>query len=74
MSLDALAGLWRAAFDAEADALASAGRRRRSLGFAEDELAEHRSRLTWERDATARLLAAIARENHFPLHRSVTSV
>lgn len=66
-SLDALAGRWRAALDLEADALASAGH----LGFANEELALHRRHLTWERDAVARLLSAIAHEDHVKLHRSV---
>lgn len=73
VSLDALAGRWRAAFDLEAEALESASRRRTSLGFAEQELAEHKSRLSWERDATARLLTTIAREDHLALHRSVSA-
>jgi hypothetical protein len=63
VSLDALACRWRVALDAEESALATASRHRRSLGFAEEELAERRSRLRWERDATACLLAAVAREN-----------
>jgi hypothetical protein len=67
MNLDALAGRWRVALDLEADALESASRRRRSLGFAEAELAEHKRRLTLERDATARLLTVIAHEDHLCL-------
>ena len=73
MNLDALAGRWRTAFDLEADALARASRLRGSLGFSEEELAEHRGRLTSEREAVARLMTAIAREDHVPLHRSVSA-
>lgn len=72
-SLDALAGRWRAALDLEADALESASRRRRSLGFAEQELAEHKSRLIWERNTTAQLLTVIAHEDHLSLHRSLSA-
>lgn len=72
-SLDALAGRWRAALDLEADALESASRRRRSLGFAEQELAEHKSRLIWERNTTAQLLTVIAHEDHLLLHRSLSA-
>jgi beta-phosphoglucomutase family hydrolase len=72
-SLDALTGRWRAALDLEADALESASRRRKSLGFAEQELAEHKSRLARERKTTAELLTLISHEDHFSLHRSLSA-
>ena len=67
MNLDALTSRWRMALDLEADALESASRRRKSLGFAEAELADHKRRLTLERDLTARLLTVIAHEDHLSL-------
>jgi beta-phosphoglucomutase-like phosphatase (HAD superfamily) len=71
VSLDALAGRWRAAFDVAADALQTASGCRASLGLAEQELAEHRGRLAHEREAAARLLMLISHEDHLELHRSV---
>jgi HAD superfamily hydrolase (TIGR01509 family) len=71
VSLDALAGRWRTAFDVAADALQTASSCRSSLGLGEQELAEHKGRLTHEREAAARLLTLIAHEEHIPLHRSV---
>ncbi len=73
VNLDALAGQWRVAFDVAADALQIASGCRKSLGFAEQELAEHRGRLTQERDTTARLLMLIAHAEHIKLHRSVSA-
>ncbi len=72
-SLDALAGRWQAALDLEADALESASRRCRSLGFLEQELAEHKRRLTLERENTARLLTMIADQDHLSLHCSLSA-
>jgi HAD superfamily hydrolase (TIGR01509 family) len=66
--LGALAAHWRAALDLAADALVVANGCRRSLGFAEHELDERRGRLARERDATTRLLAQVAREEHVQLH------
>jgi HAD superfamily hydrolase (TIGR01509 family) len=71
VSLDALAGRWRAAFAVAADALQAASGCRESLGFAEQELAEHQGRLAHERETAARLLTLIAHDEHVVLHRSV---
>ena len=67
--LDALTAHWRTAFTVAADALADAS----SLGFAAEELDERRGRLTGERETTARLLGAIAREEHVQLHRPLSA-
>jgi HAD superfamily hydrolase (TIGR01509 family) len=71
VSLDALAGRWRAAFAVAADALQAASGCRESLGFAEQELAERQGRLAHERETAARLLTLIAHDEHVVLHRSV---
>lgn len=71
VSLDALAGRWRAAFGVASDALQAASSCRSSLGFAEQELAERKGRLVRERETAARLLTLIAHEDHVELHRSV---
>jgi HAD superfamily hydrolase (TIGR01509 family) len=71
VSLDALAGRWRAAFAVAADALQAASGCNESLGFAEQELAQHKGRLAHERETTARLLTLIAHDEHVVLHRSV---
>jgi HAD superfamily hydrolase (TIGR01509 family) len=68
-SLDALTAHWRTAFTVAADALADAG----SLGFEAEELDERRGRLLGERENTARLLGAIARDEHVQLHRPLSA-
>jgi beta-phosphoglucomutase family hydrolase len=71
VSLDALAGRWRVAFAVAADALHAASSCSESLGFADQELAQHKGRLTHERETAARLLTLIAHDEHVVLHRSV---
>jgi hypothetical protein len=66
--LDVLAAHWRAALDLAADALVVASGCRKSLGFAQHELDERRGRLAREREATTRLLALVAHEEHVQLH------
>ena len=64
VTLDALAGRWRAAFAVAADALQAASGCRKSLGFGEQELAEHQGRLVHERETAGRLLTLIAHDEH----------
>jgi HAD superfamily hydrolase (TIGR01509 family) len=67
--LDSIAARWRSALDVAAGALQVCGGCRRSLGFEEKELDEHKWRLAQERDVTAQLLDRVARENHIKLLR-----
>jgi HAD superfamily hydrolase (TIGR01509 family) len=72
VDLDALTAHWRTAFTVAADALTVASGCRESLGFAAEELDQRKGRLTGEREATARLLGEIAREEHVHLHRPLS--
>ncbi len=72
VTLDDVAAGWRLALGTAADALRAAG----SLGLSSLDAAElHRlnTRLTQERDAVARLLDAIAREEHVQLRRPLSA-
>ena len=66
-AFDRLSAHWRVVFDAEEDALRAAGHCRTSLAFAPAELRERRERLAREREATARLIDSLAREEHLEL-------
>lgn len=68
--LDRLSAHWRVVFDAAEDALHSANRCGRSIRLGEAELHARAARLAKERQETARLLDAVAREDHVHLdHR-----
>jgi HAD superfamily hydrolase (TIGR01509 family) len=68
--LDALSARWRVALDTAKDALHAASACGTMLGFAPQELHAWTKRLEHERDATARLIDSIAREENIPLlHR-----
>lgn len=69
MTLDALSARWRAAFRAAEESLRCAGYAR----FDPQELNERGRRLTQERGEVARLLDAVAREEHTHLRRSLTA-
>lgn len=74
LSLDALSEHWRVALDAAQDALRTAGLCGRSLRFTPQERHEWATRLGQERAATARLVDAVAHEEHVHLlHRLSTS-
>src|ERR1051326_7155826 len=69
MTLDALSAHWRAAFRAAEESIRCAGYAR----FDPHELHERAHRLTQERGEVARLLDAVARDEHAHLRRSLTA-
>jgi len=70
VDLDALSNHWRLALDLAYDGLRAAERGSASLHIPSAELHEHFSRLVHERDDTAKLIDAIARDEHVHLrHR-----
>ncbi len=72
VTLDAVSAHWRIVFDAAADALLAARACGASLRFPDSELRERASRLTRDREVTARLIDQIARDEHILVaHRLV---
>jgi HAD superfamily hydrolase (TIGR01509 family) len=70
VTLDTVSAHWRLVFDAAQDALLSARACGASLRFPDPELRERTALLTRDREATARLIDEIAREEHILLsHR-----
>jgi HAD superfamily hydrolase (TIGR01509 family) len=71
VDLDALNSHWRLAIHAAQDALQAVARCEGPLHFPGPELHDHVARLARERGTTARLLDAIAREEHLRLRREL---
>ena len=72
-TLDELSAHWRAALFAAQDVLTAARAGGRSIGLRNDELSTFARSLADERVRTAQLLEAIAREEHVPIVRHLTS-